>query len=166
MREKKKGGCLTTFIVILLVFILAGRFGPDEFGGGSGGDSGSSTGTTEPVVDRLPNLDDSYENHIFLSAKNRGECQTLKGNVMITFLLVDDTAGSWSAEAVQLFQQEVEAAGDLLEREAGDNGVYLQVQHRFCNAPSGRNLPKMTGTNAPTRHWPQWAIPGIPPLTR
>ena len=115
MREKKKGGCLTTFIVILLVFILAGRFGPDEFGGGSGGDSGSSTGTTEPVVDRLPNLDDSYENHIFLSAKNRGECQTLKGNVMITFLLVDDTAGSWSAEAVQLFQQEVEAAGDLLE---------------------------------------------------
>ena len=142
MREKKKGGCLTTFIVILLVFILAGRFGPDDFGGGSGGNSGSSTGTTEPVVDRLPNLDDSYENHIFLSARNRGECQTLKGNVMITFLLVDDTAGSWSAEAVQQFQQEVEAAGDLLEREASDNGVYLQVQHRFLQCAIGQEFTK------------------------
>lgn len=69
----------------------------------------------------------NYDNHILLDAKDRGDCRTLLGNVVVTFVLTDDSSGSWTDEDITKFKKESLEAGQRLLADAKEYGGKMQL---------------------------------------
>ena len=69
----------------------------------------------------------NYDNHILLDTKDCGDCRTLLGNVVVTFVLADDSSGAWTEEDITQFKKESLEAGQKLLADAKEYGGKLQL---------------------------------------
>ncbi len=81
--------------------------------------------------DRLPNLNSMFNSHCLLSGRRRGVCDMLKGNVLVTFVLVDDLGSSWTSADKDRFKRIQNNASRRLEDEAKEYGAELSITTQF-----------------------------------
>ena len=93
---------------------------------------GAGTSQIEQVVvDRLPNLPESYDSHLLLQSKGYGACNTMTGKVAITMIMVEDDKSVWDTAALESYKQQQEAATAKLLKEAADYGATLEVEIHY-----------------------------------
>ena len=168
--QKKSGcGCLT-FLIVIVIAICVLVAGNEESSSGSNGHSSYTPtqadpyrprftipyeptyeptydptyeptyAPTLPPFDRLPGLDDSYEGHLFLDMKGLGDCTKLSGNIVLTFLMVDDRESVWTSTDLAEFEATVHAATQELYINARDYSVPVTITSRFVRCSSNGTL--------------------------
>ena len=65
--------------------------------------------------------------HIFLEAKDMGDCRTLEGDVTVSVVFVDDLLSRWTDEDVNAFKELRKTDEEILEREADRYGIELDL---------------------------------------
>lgn len=70
----------------------------------------------------------------FLKTKNKGDCRELKGNVVVTFILLDTPEGKWNEADISQFKTVQDKATRSLNAEAAQNGVSLNVRLEYIPA--------------------------------
>lgn len=71
--------------------------------------------------------ENKYRTHVLLDAKDRGDCRTLCGKVVITFILADDDSGAWNDPDITEFKRENLEAGQKLIAESRRYGGNMQL---------------------------------------
>lgn len=147
MAEQKKTGCgcggfLLLFVAITVICILVAGTGDEEPASPTYAHT-YTTATTAPPADRLPGLDDSYEGHLFLDMKGYGDCTSLTGNILLTFLMVDDSESAWTEADLADFESTVHTATNELHADAREYGVQLTVVTQFIRCTSQGTLSMM-----------------------
>ncbi len=65
--------------------------------------------------------------NVFLAARNKGECRTLTGDVVVSVVFVDDSLSLWSQEEMDEFKALRQRDEEILEGEAQKYGAELDV---------------------------------------
>lgn len=76
-------------------------------------------------------LERSYRNHILLDGRRRGETKTLKGDVMVLVIFVNDPMGQWTERAKKDYCRVYFAAMKKIEDAAREYGVRLKMMNIF-----------------------------------
>lgn len=77
---------------------------------------------------------ESKPEHYILQRKNSGTSDELAGDVLITFILVDDPKSVWSDEDFALFHSKTPAEAQFLESEAARYGVDLSIRVQYIKS--------------------------------
>lgn len=113
----------TAIVLVLTLAILVGC--------GGAGDVATTTGTTVPptttttaavTTTSAPKLYD------FFSNMKQGDSVSLKGDVLIFFVIVDDEESAWTEDDVKSFKADQEAAMSRLTAQAKRYGAQLQLR--------------------------------------
>ena len=80
--------------------------------------------------------DDPYSDHCFTDFKNKADCKTLTGEVLLTIFLVDDSKSTWTASDVKNFKKAQQNATVELEQEAKKHNTDLKITINYikCKA--------------------------------
>ncbi len=124
--------------------------------------SGSSTPSTsapEPEDDIIP---DEFSNHVFVQSKNIGNCYEFKGNVLLTFVFLNDSVSSWDTVSENNAKGVIDAELSKVKSDADAYGVNLSMTTVYKNASIDLN----TGMGSSTNNWRNAALTaaGLPAL--
>ena len=138
MGKEKKGNPLLTVLLIVVVIWIA-SFGQEEE---------EPPKTTDPVVETqfaanthpaatvpqetYPNIPAHLQEHLALDWRGEGNCDYMTGNIVALVVLIDDAESSWSAQDVELLQQQQSLAASRMSAEAGQYGTYLNIRLEYC----------------------------------
>lgn len=78
------------------------------------------------VIDVITSKTNGSEN-VFLAARDKGNCRTLKGDVVVSVVFVDDSLSLWSQEEMDEFKALRTKDEEILEREAQSYGAELDL---------------------------------------
>lgn len=85
----------------------------------------SAPETTEPAPDA------EFADHVYLIAKESGNCKELIGRVNVHVFMVNDTVSAWDYEAMSALQSSFEEQERLLEADAGKYGKALDITFSY-----------------------------------
>lgn len=80
--------------------------------------------------------------HYILQRKNSGYSDELVGDVLITFVMVDDPESAWSDEELSLFQSQIPAEAQFLEHEAARYDVDLDIRVQYIQCSVNKALKR------------------------
>lgn len=122
----------------------------------------SSSGTTavtkpnEPSdTNRFLNVPDALKAHPLIQSKEVGECAELKGNILITFVFLDDVESSWNDSARSSAKSELNSEISKLKSLASSYGVSLNISTDYKNGTAKNNN---MGDGSPFYTWVHGAI--------
>lgn len=84
--------------------------------------------------DRLPNLDESYDTHVYLAARGNGHSFSLTGEVLVTVMFVDDPDVRWTQADKAAVKAQIEQDNRMLEAAAAEYGAELTLTIRYLDA--------------------------------
>ena len=127
---------LTAFLSILMAFMILATSCSGVSGGGghytpTTTPTDETTGTDEVDLSALP---ENLRDNILLGSKGKGSCKELKGNVMITVVVVSEPEHPWTAEAIQNLKVKHTEAATLMKNEAASYGTVLNLFFNYVNA--------------------------------
>ncbi len=138
MKTKKNNTVWSVIAVILFVVSMYINYGGQEISIIKGNNNYNSNNSSyEQLFLSYQNTDDAqaedFSDHYYLAAKDRGDCRELKGDILITIILVDDSESVWTPEAAATFKADQDKATQRLESDAAGYGIELNVQMLYLN---------------------------------
>jgi len=93
--------------------------------------------------------DDKYRDNVYLNSKDIGGCTTLRDNVLITFIFLNDSESSWDNTSRSSMKTALNSEIKKIESEASSYGVSLSISSDYKNASISSN----TGRGSSTDGW-------------
>ena len=126
---------LSLISILLAVMIVAtGCSGVSGDGGHytpSGENTEESTSVEEVDLSALP---EDLRDNILLGSKYKGSCKELKGNVIITVVIVSEPDHPWTDAAIQTLKNKHTDAAMLMKNEAASYGTILNLYFNYVTA--------------------------------
>ncbi len=95
----------------------------------------NTTNSSNQEADRLPSVPDGMRDHVYLNMRDWGYCEKLTGNVIITFLFVNDPEATWSDAQISTMKADLQAVADRIESDATGYGAHVNItlQYKTCS---------------------------------
>lgn len=87
-------------------------------------------------AERLDSLPEEYYGNPYVEARKGGDCYTLTGDVLVTVIMVDDSAGSWTEEDAERAKADQEKYVAMLHGDAEDHGAELRLSVQYVESSS------------------------------
>ena len=77
--------------------------------------------------DRLPNLDKSYDSHVFLASRGYGDSFSLTGDVAVSIVFVNDPEAQWTDDGSTTVMFQIMAQNIMIKNAAAEYGAELEL---------------------------------------
>lgn len=104
-----------------------------------------------------PEVDDVFKDHVYLIAKNSGNCAELVGNVNVHVFLVNDTESSWDFDSMSVLKASFGEQEKLLEADAGKYGKSLDLTFTYTVV----EISVLVDTSSTDSDWQEAALANL-----
>lgn len=77
--------------------------------------------------DRLPNLDKSYDSHVFLASRGYGDSFSLTGDVAVSIVFVNDPEAQWTDDGRSTVMLQIMSQNIIMKEAAAEYGAELNL---------------------------------------
>ncbi len=96
--------------------------------------------TTKTIIDRLPNLSASYDNHILLQQRRNGGCDRLKGTIKPIIIFVNDSSSRWTESDKENYKKVCTAEMQEILQDAAMYGQTLTFDAEYITVTTSYKL--------------------------